>query len=125
VEAYKEIAKLKTQYPGKNILRLPGEIICEIQPASENPEESIAIAVVDHSVPHKHTRTKEKYEVLKGEVTLFIGTDRKLLKKGDSFDIPLGYVHHAEANAAWVKVTSHPAWTKQDHIFIPNVQNHH
>ena len=47
------VEELKRKYPGKNIVLNPpddpSEIICEIEPASKNPERSVASAVIDRA----------------------------------------------------------------------------
>ena len=69
------VAELASRYPGKTILRLPednpSEIICEVDPATDHPESSVAVAVIDSSSPHVHHKSIETYEVLEGEVNLF------------------------------------------------------
>lgn len=68
----KIIAQLKSQYPGKDIIQLPPEnpveIICEVDPTSEHPEKSVAIAVIESSYPHFHRNSEETYKVLKGKL---------------------------------------------------------
>ncbi len=117
----KEVALLRSLYPGKNIIQIPpenpSEIICEVDKV-DDPQGgcSVAIAVIDHSAPHFHRRTCERYEVLDGEVELFVAGEKKLLREGDISIIAPEMVHWVQADAAWVKVIAIPAWTPEDHI---------
>ena len=114
------ITKLKEEYPGKNIIKLPDdnptEIICETGPTIDHPEKSVAVAVIDKTKSHKHPNGIETYEVLKGTVSLYVNRKTYLLKPGETFVIKPGDVHSATANEAWVKVTSKPGWTPEDHV---------
>ncbi len=116
------ISELSKKYPDKKIVRNkkdnPTEIICEIDPVTEHPERSIAVAVIDRSEPHYHKESTETYEVMRGE--LMINKDGKeyKLKKGDKLTIKPGEVHYAIGNETWVKVYSSPGWTPEDHLLI-------
>lgn len=110
--------ELKEKYPGKTILESNGEIVCEVQPASENPSESIAVAVIEKTAPHYHKVTTEIYEVIKGELTLFVEGVEHKLKLGESFTIKPNKKHYAIGNESWIKCTSHPAWTIEDHLVV-------
>jgi mannose-6-phosphate isomerase-like protein (cupin superfamily) len=118
----KIIKELKTKYPGKFILKNneknPTEIICEIEPTQDHPDYSIAIAVIDKSILHFHKKTIEEYEVLKGTLTLFVGSKKIILNEGEKYTIPLNTIHHAEGHKTWIKTTSRPGWTKEDHILV-------
>lgn len=58
------IEQLKKEYPSKKIIKNiennPTEIICEIDPTEKHRIYSIAIAVIDQSIPHYHKR-QQKY----------------------------------------------------------------
>lgn len=118
------IKKLQELYPGKSIVKNndlhPTEIICEIEPASAHPDYSIAIVVLDKSIPHVHQVTTELYEVLKGELTVTVNNRDHVLQEGDKLTILPGEFHFARGNETWFKTTSSPAWTLGDHI-IPKV----
>jgi mannose-6-phosphate isomerase-like protein (cupin superfamily) len=109
------------KYPGKFILKNneinPTEIVCEIEPTQNHPDYSIVIAVINKSIPHYHIKTIEEYEVLKGTLTLFVGSEKIILHVGEKYTIPLNVFHYAEGNETWVKTTSRPGWTKDDHKF--------
>lgn len=114
------IEELARLYPGKKIFcnKIQDkitEIICEIEPTSEHKEYSIALSVIDRSVPHFHKETIEEYAVIKGELTLFVDGIPTILKEGDSFTIPRNIIHWARGNSTWIKATSHPGWTPNDH----------
>lgn len=115
------IKELEKKYPGKFILKNneinPTEIVCEIEPTQNHPDYSIVIAVIDRSIPHYHTKTIEEYEVIKGVLTLFVENRKILLHVGEKYTIPLNTIHHAEGVETWIKTTSHPGWTKEDHKF--------
>lgn len=119
----KKIVKaLEKKYPGKNIVRNPQdnptEILCEIEPSSEHPERSLAIAVIDNIQPHYHKETEEVYEVTKGILNLFVDNKKYVLKVGDSFTIKPGLVHWAKGDETWFKVSSKPGWIFEDHILV-------
>ncbi|PIY69093.1 hypothetical protein COY90_02490 [Candidatus Roizmanbacteria bacterium CG_4_10_14_0_8_um_filter_39_9] len=113
------IDELKKTYPGKKILLNSKdnltEILCEIEPASLHPDYSVAVAVIDESVPHYHTNTTETYEVLRGALDLTIGDTTIHLKQGGTCTIQPEELHKATGSETWVKVTSKPGWIPQDH----------
>lgn len=110
------------QYPGKNVVKLPPdkptEIICELEPSSEHPEYSIAIAAVGSSKPHYHKKTTEFYEVIRGGLTLIVDDESVELKVGDTYTVKPEQIHHAKGSFTLVKVTSRPGWTPDDHILV-------
>lgn len=114
------INQLKEKYPGKNIIALPEnkptEILCEVDPTSEHPEYSNAVAIIDKSKPHTHHKTAETYKVIKGKLILHVGEKSKELNVGDTHTIKPGNVHWAEGNETWVECYSEPGWTFEDHI---------
>jgi len=116
------IHQLKLQYPSKTIICIPNdnptEILCEIEPSTEHGDYSVVIAVIDGSAPHVHKDTTEEYEVIKGELKLFKDGREYVLHAGDSITINPGEVHYARGNETWVKATSHPGWTPEDHILV-------
>ena len=114
----KVIKDLKKKYPGKKVLEGNGEIICEIKPVSEDPKVSIAIAVIDKTVPHVHKVTTETYEVIKGKLYLFIDGKEHVLKEGETLTIKPNQKHYAVGDETWIKCTSHPGWTFEDHILL-------
>jgi mannose-6-phosphate isomerase-like protein (cupin superfamily) len=118
----KVIFELQSQFPGKTIFpnqkENPTEILCEIEPASEHPEYSKAIAVIDRSIPHFHHETKETYKVLKGSLVVHISGVQHQLKEGESIVIEPGNVHWAEGSEVWVECYSEPGWTVGDHKIV-------
>ena len=118
----KVVAELKKKYPGKNIIlnppENPNEIVCEIEPASFNPEKSIAVAVLDNKIKHLHRMAKETYEVIKGTLELTKGGKTYFLSPGQKLVIEPEEYHMAKGRETWVKVTSEPAWTPEDQIPI-------
>lgn len=118
----KVISRLNNEYPGKNIIKnnkeYPTEIICEIEPTKKHPEYSIAIAVIDQSLPHYHKKTVETYEVMEGELRVVVdGTECKL-NTGEKLIIKPESIHSARGNQTIVRVSSKPGWTFEDHILI-------
>lgn len=115
------IAELKGQYPGKTILKLPEdkptEIICEVEPTSEHPDYSVAVAVITDTKPHYNDET-ENYEVLKGKLTLTVGDKQIELSPGNKYVIKLGAVHSAKSDEAWVRVITRPGWTPSGHHLV-------
>jgi len=124
MNAEKVIKQLSKKYPGKKIFKNneenPTEIICEIEPAINHPEKSIAIAVIDKSEPHYHKKIKEIYKVIKGNLTVNKNGKNFHLKEGDSLIIKPGEIHFALGKEAWVKARSKPGWTIKDHILSKN-----
>lgn len=118
----KVIEELKEMYPGKRIVLNdkdnPSEIICEIEPASENAHKSVAIAVIDRAIAHYHKSSTEVYEVLKGKLTVWKDGEEFSLTSGERIIIEPKKIHSAEGHNAWIKVTSTPAWTSDDHFLV-------
>ena len=115
-------ATLEKMYPGKAVMLLPEknptELLCEVEPSSAHPNFSVAIAVIDKNIPHKHLKTEEIYTVIRGELTLHAGEEVITLKRDESYTIEPGVVHWAEGDETWVECLSKPGWTKDDHILI-------
>jgi quercetin dioxygenase-like cupin family protein len=113
--------RLKREYPGKKIMALPEseptEILCEVEPSADHPEYSVAISVIDKSVPHHHIKSTEIYTILEGELSLMIDGKTHHLKEGESIIIPPNAAHSAVGNETWVSCRSEPGWTFGDHIF--------
>lgn len=118
----KVIAELEKKYPGKTIIKNdeknPTEILCEIEPTGDHSDYSIAIAVIDKSIPHYHQHTTETYRILEGSLNLYLNEEKKHLKKGESYTIKPGIQHYAEGKETWIEATSHPGWTLNDHIVL-------
>ena len=116
------IQEMDRKYPGKAIFKNdennPTEILCEVKPATQHPEYSLAISVIDKSIPHQHKNTVEIYNVIKGKLSLHVGDKTVTLNEGDSYEIPLNTIHWAEGKETWVECASKPGWTYNDHIFI-------
>lgn len=118
----KVISELKEKYPGKKIVintpENPTEIICEIEPTETHPERSTAVAVVDKIRPHYHKKLTEIYTIIKGELTHYLGEQKRTIKENESVKIPPGKTHWAEGNETWFYVYSIPSWTPEDHILV-------
>ncbi len=118
MDIQKVIEDIKTKYPGKKIVVTEEgeyqEVVCEIEPSSINPQRSVAVAVVGKSKPHSHKKTAEVYEVIKGELTLYIEGKKHVLREDEAFEIMPGAVHSAEGNEVWFYVYSTPGWTPDD-----------
>jgi mannose-6-phosphate isomerase-like protein (cupin superfamily) len=114
--------QLQSQFPGKTIIKVPerspGEILCEVDPTSEHPEYSKAIAIIDRSIPHVHYETKETYKVLKGSLVVHISGVEYPLKEGESIVIEPDKIHWAEGKETWVECYSEPGWRIDDHVRI-------
>ncbi len=87
-----------------------------IDPATKHPDLSVAISVIEKSAPHYHKVATEEYEVLSGEVTLFLGEEKMVLKPGDKVIIKPGTIHWARSKSGWIKCTSKPGWIPGDHV---------
>ncbi|KKQ51523.1 MAG: hypothetical protein UT40_C0006G0040 [Candidatus Woesebacteria bacterium GW2011_GWA1_39_21b] len=118
----KVVEELKKKYPGKNIIintpENPTEIVCEVEPASLDPQRSVAVAVLDSNIKHYHRLAKETYEVIKGTLELTKGGKTHFLSPGQKLIIGPEEYHMAKGDETWVKVTSEPAWTPEDQIPI-------
>lgn len=114
------INKLEKQYPGCKIIKLPEnnptEILCEIDPTEDHPEYSVAISVIDRSIPHHHNNMTEIYEVVTGNLSVFIDGIEHKLEEGDQLTIPPDSNHYAVGNETWIRCTARPGWTVEDHI---------
>ncbi|MDP2874114.1 MAG: hypothetical protein Q8N84_02375 [bacterium] len=121
----KVIKELKKKYPNKSIVALPvdnpTEILCEINPSSDHPEYSIAVSVIDKSVPHCHKKTTETYKVIKGKLNLIVNGISHSLLRGDSFVIEPHSFHYAIGDETWVECSSKPGWEARDHILVKDV----
>ncbi|MCU7806190.1 MAG: hypothetical protein KZQ96_23705 [Candidatus Thiodiazotropha sp. (ex Lucinoma borealis)] len=118
----KIIAKITSRYPGKEIIIDPpgavdpAEIIVELEPTSQHPGHSLALAVVGKSTPHYHKKTTEIYEAVEGIVKIDIEGKEVVLQPGEKVTINPKQLHHAEGNKAWFLTHSRPGWTFEDHI---------
>ena len=75
--------ELKLKYPNKTVINNGlSEIVCEIKPGSEDPNESFAIAVIDSTKPHYHETITETYKVIKGKLDLYIDQNKISLSGG-------------------------------------------
>lgn len=122
MDVKKVISELQNKYPGKTIVvntpDNPTEVICEIDPTSEHPDYSVAIAVIDESVEHFHRTTTEIYEILKGTLKIVKDGNVHIMREGESFVIRPGEKHKAEGHETWFKVTSEPGWSDKDHYVV-------
>ena len=118
----KVMKELKQKYPGKEIFQndkiKPTEIICEIEPTTEHPEYSIAVAVIVRSILHYHKMTEEVYEIIKGELKLYVDGKLIILKTGEKYLIKPGMRHYALGQETWVKTTARPGWIANDHHLV-------
>lgn len=119
----KVIEQLKKEFPKSRIVENKEkgktiEIICEVEPSIKHPEYSITIAVVDKILPHKHLNTTEAYKVVKGKLELTIDSRKYKLDKGDEIEITPDNLHWGNGEETWLKVTSTPGWTLEDHIVL-------
>lgn len=116
------VKEIKRKYPGKTIILdpqdNPTEIICEIDPTSEHPERSVALAVVSRSKPHYHKKSREIYEAIKGLLTVYKNGQEFVLKEGEKITITPNEVHYVEGDESWFMTYSEPGWSLEDHIVI-------
>jgi isopentenyldiphosphate isomerase/mannose-6-phosphate isomerase-like protein (cupin superfamily) len=119
------IAYLQKEYPGKEIVCLPDknptEILCEIEPSTDHADYSVAVAAIKSSAPHHHNKSVETYEVIKGELELYVDGKMHQLAGGESYTIQPSQIHYAKGDFTLVKVTSHPGWTLEDHILAHRI----
>jgi len=114
------LTEINEKYPGRKIIKLPEdnptEILCEIEPTEDHPEYSVAISVIDKSLPHYHKQVVETYEVIRGELTVFIDGVEHKLGEGEKLEVRPGQKHYAVGNETWIMCTAKPGWTVEDHI---------
>ena len=127
------IKELTRLYPSKAIIEnknardITTEIICELSSAQENPEESVAIAIIDRSTIHYHKIITENYFVIKGSLKIFKYDEQNKkyeeheLHAGESISIKPGEIHSNVGNATWVKVTSNPSWFIEDYYNLEKI----
>jgi len=122
MNAKKVITELSQKYPGKKIIKLPEdnptEILCEIDPATNHPQKSVAISIIDKSEPHYHKKATETYKVIKGNLSMVIDGQKNKLEAGDSLSIKPRDIHYAIGDETWVEVYSEPGWVPEDHILV-------
>lgn len=125
MNAQQVLAYFHKEYPGKTILSLPEdnptEIICEAEPSSDHPARSVAIAAIKSSEPHYHKASTEIYEIIAGQLDLYVDDQLIQLSKGDSYTIKPGQIHYAKGDFTLVKTTSTPGWVFEDHILTSRI----
>lgn len=118
----KVLEELKATYPGKKIVlndrNRCTEILCEIEPSSQHPTFSKAIAVIDLTKPHFHNSSTETYEVLRGTLTMSIDGIEREMHEGDTVTITPGQIHFAKGNETWISCLSKPGWKHDDHHIV-------
>jgi len=116
------VHQLSEKYPGKKIIindeSHPTQITCEIEPTKDHPEYSIAIVVIDTVPKHYHAKSTELYEILQGEVDVTVDDTKIHLYPEEKLTIHAGSSHSVIGNAAWIKISSFPGWTIEDHIEV-------
>lgn len=120
------IERIARDYPSARIVRIPEqdptEVVFEIS-RKINGTESIALVLMGESKPHFHEQTWETYEVLIGELKLFVTPGYlppppNILTVGRTATIEPKMDHWAQCVGgipALIKVTSKPAWNVKDH----------
>lgn len=108
-------AELLHEYPGAHIKIADdkAEMVAEI-------DGFRAIAVIERSQPHFHSKTKEVYKVLRGTLHVACGGRGYALNPGESVTIEPGNIHFARGVGApaWLEVFCDPAWTIEDHLLL-------
>ncbi len=123
------VAKVKTElskkYPHGNIKEnkdpVSGEIIeivCEIDRKVIGSERNVAVVVADRVLEHYHKKTTEEYEVLTGELTVYLNGRPTKLKKSDRIITPPGTRHRSEGKETWFLCYSVPDWTAADFYLV-------
>lgn len=107
--------KLLADYPGAHVKVAPddGEMVAEI-------DARRAVAVIERSQPHFHSRMTEVYRVLQGVLYVSCGGRGYVLGPGQELTIEPGNVHFARGagGPAWLEVLSDPPWTPEDHHIL-------
>lgn len=94
------------------------EFLAEIEPTKDHEDHSVAVAIAGKSRAHYHNKTTEVYEVMTGNLTVFIDGEKYELTERESVTINPGSIHWVHSDEAWFMVTSTPGWTMDDHIII-------
>jgi mannose-6-phosphate isomerase-like protein (cupin superfamily) len=114
------LANLTALYPGRPLFKLPEKYPAEIIVELERTKElSRAIAVISQSDEHHHNVMMETYKVLRGQLSVFLDGQERVMKEGEELVILPGIKHWAKGDAAWVQVDCTPPWTPDDHILDP------
>lgn len=120
MNAQEVVDSLRKKYPGKNIVTNdqshPTQITCEIEPTSDHPEYSIAIVVADDVPAHHHKNSTELFEILEGEIDITVDGTKIHLFTEEKISIHPRSVHSITGNSSWIKISSYPGWTPEDHI---------
>ena len=115
-------AELTQKYSGATILdvddRYLSEIICVPEPTENHADYSIAVAVIFRNHPHVHRVTHERYQVVKGKLTVYINGQTHVLAAGAGIDIEPGQIHWAEGDGVWIQCPAVPGWLPQDQIRV-------
>jgi len=118
----KILKAIDDKYPGKKTIldppENPTEIVCELEPTSDHPEQSTALAIVGRSKPHYHKISTEIYEAVKGTLTVYKDGQKFILKEGEKITIKPNVIHHVEGVEAWFLTYSKPGWIFEDHIIV-------
>lgn len=113
------VQKLKQKYPGKNVVITdpanPTEIVCEVEPGVKN---SVAVAVIDKTRLHYHKKLTEVYEVIKGELIMYLDGVKHIVREGGKIEMKPGVRHYAVGKETWINVYSTPGWKSEDHILV-------
>lgn len=120
----KVVKELRQKYPNKKIILdskdNPAELIVELEPTSDHPDKSLALAVVGKSKAHYHNKTTEIYEPIKGKLIVSINDRKHILGVGDRIKIEPQQILSAEGKETWFLTYSTPGWTFGDHIIVDN-----
>lgn len=115
----KLVEALREEFPGKNIVLMPEEqpeeVVAEI---SQDERESVAVALIDRSRPHRHRFITETYLVESGTLFLYVDGREHVLNPGETYRIVPGQIHWAAGAATRVRVTAAPPWTPADHLLV-------
>lgn len=116
------VEELKEKFPNKKIIpndnSHPTEIICEVEPSSDHPEYSKAMAIIDQSIKHFHKNATEEYIVIKGNLVLTVDGEDHDIAEGQSYIIYHLQHHSAKGDSTWVECISTPGWQFEDHIVV-------
>jgi mannose-6-phosphate isomerase-like protein (cupin superfamily) len=122
------LSRFARMFPGMQTFKVPEknptEVLCEILRVEMDMDDenfSLAYAVIEKSLPHKHNHTHEAYYCHRGYAIVHIDDGIRLLQEDDVLDIEPGKVHWVETVPGapvtiFVKAT--PAWTPEDHILV-------
>jgi len=116
--------ELTKKYPGviikenKDQNGVTTEIVGEIDRNLIDSKRAVAVAVIDKSPEHYHKVTTEEYEVIKGDLTVYLNGKPFKLLSGQKLIVRPGVKHWANGAETWIYCYSEPDWSPGDYQLV-------